>query len=629
MPLITQYISSNSIPPVSPWPSLTPVDQLDRASEIAGSSLLHATASGFVWGASTQTGPGQFGLRSLSLVFEGTGLTYSGGKPNGGTITSIKIVADGAAYNGSYPPSGPLVLELSGLSINASTNATMISQLLAGNITPFATYYNGFNWAYDGGDGNDTIVGGSKTDSLRGYDGNDTLFGGAGHDNLYGGNGDDTLNGGNGEDYFSGGAGFDMVDYSDVGVRTEINLTTGRAFAYSGPLYGDTFNSIEGVIGGQYVDFVIGNAGANRLYGNLGNDHLRGERGNDTLDGGVGHDYLYGGKGNDLMIGGEGQDTFDGGAGADVFDGGNGYDIVTYASAETGVDVFLKDPTLNTGDAAGDTYISIAIVYGSLHDDTIYGYDTANSLMGEDGDDRLFGAAGKDFLNGQSGNDILSGGAGNDELRGGDGDDILIGGAGADSLWGKGSIVYPGEIDMASYSEASVRVVVSLLNTANNTGDALGDQFHEIDGLIGTGFGDTLSGDNERNFIDGGKGNDALRGYRGNDVLTGGHGNDSFVFSTSLNATNNVDTISDFTSAGDRILLEDAVFTTAGPAGILTASAFGLGATATTQQQRILYDSASGGLYYDADGSDGAFSAVKFAVLSGTPTLTASDFLVF
>lgn len=42
----------------------------------------------------------------------------------------------------------------------------------------------------------------------------------------------------------------------------------------------------------------------------------------------------------------------------------------------------------------------------------------------------------------------------------------------------------------------------------------------------------------------------------------------------------------------------------------------------------ILYDTANGELYYDADGSS-AVEAVKFAVLSGKPAIAASDIVVF
>jgi len=71
-----------------------------------------------------------------------------------------------------------------------------------------------------GGDGNDTLTGGSSNDILSGQDGNDSLFGGGGNDSLSGGYGNDFIAGGAGNDTLTGGAGNDFLDGdqgSDVG----------------------------------------------------------------------------------------------------------------------------------------------------------------------------------------------------------------------------------------------------------------------------------------------------------------------------------------------------------------------------------------------------------------------------
>jgi Ca2+-binding RTX toxin-like protein len=60
-----------------------------------------------------------------------------------------------------------------------------------------------------GGNGNDTLTGGSGADQLFGGNGNDTLNGGAGNDILSGGNGDDTVIGGKGADTAFLGSGND------------------------------------------------------------------------------------------------------------------------------------------------------------------------------------------------------------------------------------------------------------------------------------------------------------------------------------------------------------------------------------------------------------------------------------
>ena len=114
-------------------------------------------------------------------------------------------------------------------------------------------------------------------------------------------------------------------------------------------------------------------------------------------------------------------------------------------------------------------------------------------------------------------------------------------------------------------------------------------------GLIGTAFADRLSG----------------RG--GKDLLTGGAGGDSFRFDTALNSLGNRDTITDFNPGeGDRIELENAIFTKLTLTGPLAAEAFAVAASASTASQRILYDPGSGTLTYDTNGN-GAGGAVVFA----------------
>jgi Ca2+-binding RTX toxin-like protein len=53
------------------------------------------------------------------------------------------------------------------------------------------------------------------------------------------------------------------------------------------------------------------------------------------------------------------------------------------------------------------------------------------------------------------------------------------------------------------------------------------------------------------------------------------------------------------------------------------------GTAATTAAHRIIYDKATGTLYYDRDGT-GSAAQVRFALLTSAtkPTLTAADFTV-
>ena len=80
------------------------------------------------------------------------------------------------------------------------------------------------------------------------------------------------------------------------------------------------------------------------------------------------------------------------------------------------------------------------------------------------------------------------------------------------------------------------------------------------------------------------------------------------------------------TVGSDLIVLDDAVF--AGlAAGALAASAFVAGTAAADAGDRVIYDSNSGQLWFDADGS-GAGAAVLFAAVNPGTSLTNVDFLV-
>jgi Ca2+-binding RTX toxin-like protein len=121
-----------------------------------------------------------------------------------------------------------------------------------------------------------------------------------------------------------------------------------------------------------------------------------------------------------------------------------------------------------------------------------------------------------------------------------------------------------------------------------------------------------------------------LAGNAGNNVLTGGSGNDIFRFDTALNASTNVDTITDFATGADDIQLENAIFTSLTATGALNAGYFigGAGVTAAIDaNDYLIYDSTTGSLYYDADGT-GSAAATQFATLSAGVGLSVADFMV-
>lgn len=432
----------------------------------------------------------------------------------------------------------------------------------------------------------DDLRGDSAANLLLGDAGNDTFFGRDGDDTLRGGDGDDFLVGNAGSDLLDGGSGHDWASYwnSAACIVADLQFTD----LNQGDAAGDTYSSIEGLQGTEFDDDLRGNDLANLIYGGGsqdtlsgrgGDDTLQGADGDDTLVGGAGADRLQGGEGFDLasyldsaegvladlaraafntgdaagdiyslieslqgsqfnddlrgdananrILGGDGQDILLGRGGADILDGGTGTDRATYEDSLTGILADLGYAIHNTGDAAGDTFLSIEQVQGTQLSDDLRGDALANRLIGDAGHDTLYGRAGDDVLLGGAGNDILLGNTGADRIDGGTG------------------------TDRASYWNSTEGILADLATAGLNTGDAAGDSYSSIEDLQGTDFDDDLRGDSGANILYAGTGNDTLTGRDGNDRLFGGEGADSFVFSAGA------DVIRDFGMAeGDRLLLD-------------------------------------------------------------------------
>ncbi len=333
--------------------------------------------------------------------------------------------------------------------------------------------------------GNDlanSLNGTAVADRMSGLDGEDTLRGNAGSD---------VLEGGAGADLLQGGGGVDTASWARATSAVSVSLTSPGT--NTGEAAGDRLVSIERLVGSAFADQFEGNAAANHIDGGFGNDSLFGLGGSDTLLGGLGDDVLEGGRGVDLL------------------DGGVGLDAASYARATAGVTVNLRAPSTNAGDALGDHYVMIENVIGS---------EFGDSVRGSDGRNRLDGNGGGDLLQGDYGDDFLFGGAGNDTLDGGYGRDRLEGGA---------------DFDVASYANAgpvsgtganALGLVVQLGAPSGNTGEAAGDQYFGIEGVVGSSYRDTLTGTATDNLLDGGQGADILRGQGGNDVYLVDHAGD-------------------------------------------------------------------------------------------------------
>jgi Ca2+-binding RTX toxin-like protein len=294
-----------------------------------------------------------------------------------GEVNQLTISASGGAYT----------LTDAGASIQAGAGCTG-----AGNtVTCGAALIRGITVM--GGDGGDSLENTTSTPStLSGGDGADSVTGGSGNDILRGNQGIDTISGGAGDDSIdvrgdradmvSCGAGTDSVraDATDLVAADCENVDRGGTQSTPPPSGGPAPTpAAGGLLGpeetgrlarGACAAEKMGTPGADRLIGTRLGDSIFGLQGNDVIRGGARDDCLFGGLGGDRLSGNRGNDR-------------------------------------------------------------LLGDDTGSDVPGRD---RLSGNAGNDLLVGGPGRDRMSGGSGNDRLRAGGGRNILKGGAGSDRL---------------------------------------------------------------------------------------------------------------------------------------------------------------------------------------------------
>jgi len=188
-------------------------------------------------------------------------------------------------------------------------------------------------------------------------------------------------------------------------------------------------------------------------------------------------------------------------------------------------------------------------------------------------------------------------------------------------------------------TEMSVLAGVRILNTggaAKLTGSAMGDTIiggTGKDSISGGAGNDTLVGGAGNDELSGGSGDDTLDGGAGQDTLVGGEGADWFVFASSPGVSN-VDTVRGFSPGSDKIILSAASykkFQGTALASPITADnlVVGAGAKALDANDYLIWDTKTGLLSYDADGSGrGTSIPVAKVELTGTAAPSASDILI-
>jgi len=302
---------------------------------------------------------------------------------------------------------------------------------------------------------------------------------------------------------------------------------------------------------------------------------------------------IFGNAGNNVLDTGNGvADVLVGLGGDDIYFVHNASDWVA-ENAGQGFDRVLTSVSYRL--AAGQSIEILAAANTG-------GIDPIN-LTGNELGQAIYGNAGANVLN--------TGGGASDTMFGFGGDDLYV-------IFNSGDLISEtvGEGFDALSSAVSYRLAafqsVEVMYTINETATT------SIN-LTGNAFGQSIYGNAGANVLNGGG---------GDDLLIGGSGADSFVFDTALGA-GNVDQILDYNVVDDTIRLDDGVFMGLAM-GTLAASAFLANATgfAATASHRIIYETNTGGLYFDNDGVGGA-ERIQFATLTAGLALTNADFFVF
>lgn len=419
------------------------------------------------------------------------------------------------------------------------------------------------------------VGGGGWVSYATGIFGGFTIANGVTIENATSGSGADTLIGNAVANILDGGAGVDTMTGLGGDDSYFVDVLGDAVIEAAGNGFDRVFAAASYVLGaGTSVELLttVDNLAttAINLTGNALAQYIFGNAGSNALTGGGGGDTLLGLEGDDFLYVGNAGDR------AVEFAGG-GADRVL-ASVSYALEANSSIELLTTADNLATTAINL----------------TGNNLV--------------QYIFGNAGVNVLSGGGGGDTLVGLEGDDVYLVGNASDRAVEFGGGGFDRVLASANFTlEAGSQVEV--LSTVDNLASSALE----------------LRGNELAQYLFGNAGANVLDGKSGADVLTGLGGADTFAFTTALGG-GNVDRINDMQAGVDRIALDDAVFTGLG-LGTLGAGAFHAGNAAHDADDRIIYDAASGALYFDADGT-GAGAAVHFATVSTGLSLGATDFVV-
>lgn len=359
------------------------------------------------------------------------------------------------------------------------------------------------------------VRGGALADVLRGTTGANLLDGAGGDDTLYASAGADTL---------IGGDGWDRLDLTGLG---------GDLVAYGGAVGATQFSGFESFVTGAGNDMIYGQPGKADYITNAGNDAV-------TLSG----------NGQKTLLSGAGDDTVSVfGADGVALAMGDGSDVLSFVISsgafETITMTEVGGGTLSgviSGTVSGLEVVSseaMRLAY-SGHDgqDVVHASSGSDTLLGNGGDDRLYGGNGNDLIYGDGdwgvqggsaayGSDLVQAGGGNDTIIASNGADSHSGGIGIDVL------TYAQLFD--DYGNGEYSIALNADNTVTKIfRDWYGDAYtetdtivsgagDEIEVIVGTALGDTLSGNAQARILDGGAGADLylITAANGGDTIRG------------------------------------------------------------------------------------------------------------
>ncbi|MFD1975672.1 calcium-binding protein [Mesorhizobium kowhaii] len=465
-------------------------------------------------------------------------------------------------------------------------------------------------------------TGNSIANIINGNSGNNIIDGLLGADTMSGAQGNDT--------YYVDNAGDHVIEANGSGTD---NVQAYVSFSLSGQelenLALRSAASINGT-GNSIANIITGNSGNNIINGLLGADTMSGSTGSDTyyVDNAGDHVIEANGGGTDnvqayvsFSLSGQELENLALRGGASIDGTGNSIaNIITGNSGNNIINGLLGADTMS-GSTGSDTYYvdnagDHVIEANGGGTDNVQAY-VSFKLSGQELENLALRSAASINGTGNSIANIITGNTGNNIIDGLLGADTMSGAQGNDTYYvdNAGDHV----IELNGQGTDNVQAYVSF----NLSGQELENLALRSAASI-NGTGNSIA-----NVITGNSGNNIINGLLGNDTLSGSTGNDTFVFTSALDASTNVDHITDFSVVEDAIQVDNAIFAALGGNGTLTADQFIKNTTglAGDGNDHIIYETDTGWLTYDSNGST-AGGSTHFATLAANLALTNADFVV-